>query len=122
MLKAMTSCRLVLAGILAMLTCFGRAAEQLKIGMVAPVTGPAAESGLYQIRVPSSLSRRLKRWVGVVSRPIELFIEGNQATSPGTVPAFNFLGACPTFLLLPSVRNARFRRFSSFLIPPNLAC
>jgi hypothetical protein len=30
------------------LTCFGRAAEPLKIGMVAPVTGPLSELGLYQ--------------------------------------------------------------------------
>jgi hypothetical protein len=42
----MIGCRIVLAAVVAMLTCFGRAAEQLKIGMVAPLTGPAAESGL----------------------------------------------------------------------------
>ena len=64
MLKAMTSCRLVLAGILAMLTCFGRAAEQLKIGMVAPITGPAAESGLYQIQGAKLALEEIKKMGG----------------------------------------------------------
>jgi len=50
MLKRMIGCRIVLASVLAVLTCFGHAAEPLKIGMVAPVTGPAAESGRYQIQ------------------------------------------------------------------------
>jgi hypothetical protein len=44
---------------LAMLTCFGRAAEPIKIGMVAPVTGPLAESGRYQI----GSGANLKSWL-----------------------------------------------------------
>ena len=50
MLKRMICCRIVLAGVMVMLTCLARSAEPLKIGMVAPVTGPAAEYGRYQIQ------------------------------------------------------------------------
>jgi hypothetical protein len=45
MLKRTVSCRILLAGFLAVLACFVSAAEPLKIAMVAPITGPAAESG-----------------------------------------------------------------------------
>ena len=58
MLKRMISCRIVLAGMLAMLTCFGRAAEPLKIGMVAPLTGAAAESVATKLRAQSSLLKK----------------------------------------------------------------
>jgi branched-chain amino acid transport system substrate-binding protein len=87
----MTSCRLVLAGILAMLTCFGHAAEPLKIGMVAPLTGPAAESGLYQIQGAKLAAEEVNKTGGVLGRPIELIIEDDQTTNPGSVLAFSKL-------------------------------
>src|ERR1700739_4633792 len=91
MLKAMTSCRLVLAGMLAMLTCFGRAAEPLKIGMVAPLTGALAESGGYQIQGAKLALEEINKAGGLLGRPIELVIEDNQTTNPGVVLAFGKL-------------------------------
>src|SRR5258708_27769739 len=91
MLKAMTSCRLVLAGILAMLTCFGRGAEPLKIGMVAPVTGPQAESGRYEIQGAQLAVEEINKAGGLLGRPIELVIEDDQTTNPGVVLAFSKL-------------------------------
>jgi branched-chain amino acid transport system substrate-binding protein len=91
MLKRMISCRIVLAGVLVMLTCFGRAAEPLKIGMVAPLTGPAAESGLYQIQGAKLAVEEINKAGGVLSRQIELVIEDDQTTNPGIVLAFSKL-------------------------------
>ncbi|MGC2579257.1 MAG: ABC transporter substrate-binding protein [Terrimicrobiaceae bacterium] len=76
---------------LAMLTCFGRAAEPLKIGMVAPVTGPAAESGRYQIQGAKLAVEEINKAGGLLGRPIELVIEDNQTTNPGVVLAFSKL-------------------------------
>ena len=89
MLKRMISCRIVLAGVLVMLTCFGRATEPLKIGMVAPLTGPAAESGLYQIQGAKLAVEEINKAGGVLSRQIELVIEDDQTTNPGIVLAFS---------------------------------
>ena len=84
MLKRMIYHRIVLAGMLAMLTCFGRGAEPLKIGMVAPLTGPAAELGLYQIQGAKLAVEEINKAGGVLGRPIELVIEDDQTTNPGS--------------------------------------
>ncbi len=85
-------CRVhVLAGMLAMLTCFGRAAEPLKIGMVAPVTGPLVELGSYQIQGAKLAVEEINKTGGVLGRPIELVIEDDQTTNPGVVLAFSKL-------------------------------
>ena len=91
MLKRMISCRIVLAGMLAMLTCFGRAAEPLKIGMVASVNGPAAESGLYWIQGAKLAVEEINKAGGLLGRQIELVIEDDQTTNPGSVLAFSKL-------------------------------
>jgi hypothetical protein len=48
--KRMIHHRVVLASMLAMLTCLAHSAEPLKIGMVAPLTGSAAEEGRHKIQ------------------------------------------------------------------------
>jgi hypothetical protein len=54
MLNRMIS-RIALAAGLSMLGCFGRAAEPLKIGIVAPLTGPAANPDATKHKAQSSL-------------------------------------------------------------------
>jgi len=73
------------------LTCFGRAAEPLKIGMVASLTGPAAEVGRYAIQGAKLAAEEVNKTGGVLGRPIELVIEDNQTTNPGVVLAFSKL-------------------------------
>ena len=90
MLKPMIGCRIVLAGMLAMLTCFGRGAEPLKIGMVAPVTGPLAVDR-YGILGAKLAVEEINKAGGVLGRPIELVIEDSQSTNPGSVLAFSKL-------------------------------
>jgi branched-chain amino acid transport system substrate-binding protein len=91
MLKPVIGCRIVLAGIVAMLTSFGRAAEPLKIGMIAAVTGSQAEPGLYQIQGAKLAVEEINKTGGVLGRPIELVIEDSQSTNPGSVLAFSKL-------------------------------
>jgi len=84
--------RIVLAVALSMLACFGRAAEPLKIGMVAPLTGPQAETGPYQIQGAKLAVEEINKAGGLLGRPIELVVEDDQATNPGVVLAFSKLG------------------------------
>src|ERR1700688_1995776 len=83
--------RIVVASMLAMLTCFGRAAEPLKIGMTAPLTGPAAEEGRYKIQGAKLAAEEVNKAGGVLGRPIEFVIEDDQSTNPGSVLAFSKL-------------------------------
>jgi branched-chain amino acid transport system substrate-binding protein len=97
MLKQMIYQRVVLAGLMIVLTCFGRAAEPLKIGMVAPLTGPAAEVGRYQTQGAKLAAQEVNKAGGVLGRPIELVIEDSQSTNPGSVLAFSKLAGTRIF-------------------------
>ena len=83
--------KILLAGVTVMLACFGRAAEPLKIGMVAPLTGAAAEVGHYQTQGAKLAAEEVNKVGGVLGRPIELVIEDSQSTNPGSVLAFSKL-------------------------------
>jgi ABC-type branched-subunit amino acid transport system substrate-binding protein len=91
MLKRMIYQRLVLAGLMVVFTCLARSAEPLKIGMVAPLTGSAAESGRYKIQGAKLATEEVNKAAGVLGRPIELVIEDDQTTNPGVVLAFSKL-------------------------------
>ena len=71
--------------------CFGRAAEPLKIGVLAPLTGSAAEGGRDRIQGAKLATEEVNKAGGVLGRPIELVIEDDQSTNPGVVLAFSKL-------------------------------
>ena len=83
--------KILLAGLTVMLVCLARSAEPLKIGMVAPLTGPAAEVGRYQTQGAKLAAEEVNKAGGVLGRQIELVIEDDQATNPGIVLAFSKL-------------------------------
>src|SRR6516164_8100087 len=83
--------RILLAAVLSTSSCFGRAAEPLKIGMVASLTGSAAEVGRYRIQGAKLATEEVNKTGGVLGRPIELVIEDDQTTNPGVVLAFSKL-------------------------------
>src|SRR5258707_603606 len=91
MFKRMIYHRVVLAGLMVVLTCFGRGAEPLKIGMVVAVSGPVAESGLYRIQGAKLAVEEINKAGGLLGRQIELVIEDDQTTNPGSVLAFSKL-------------------------------
>src|SRR6202795_3921822 len=76
---------------MAVFVCFARGAEPLKIGMVAPLTGAAVESGRYQTQGAKLAAEEVNKAGGVLGRPIELVIEDDQTTNPGVVLAFSKL-------------------------------
>ena len=102
MLNRMIS-RILLAAVLSTSSCFGfgrphgRAhlfgarAEPLKIGMVATLTGAAAEPGRDETQCAKLAAEEVNKAGGVLGRPIELVIEDSQSTNPGSVLAFSKL-------------------------------
>ena len=91
MLKRMIYHRVVLIGLMVVFACLGRAATPLKIGMVTPLTGPAAESGRYQTQGAKLAAEEVNKAGGVLGRAMELVIEDSQSTNPGSVMAFSKL-------------------------------
>jgi branched-chain amino acid transport system substrate-binding protein len=89
----------------------GRASAQgstIKIGMCAPVTGPAAEAGRYaQIGAKLALDA-VNKAGGVLGKQVELIVEDDQTTNPGIVLAFSKLASQPDIVaFLGSIRSTQ---------------
>lgn len=68
-----------------------RAADPIKIGLMAESTGPNAEAGVYQINGAKMALEEINKAGGVLGRQIDLRIEDNQSTNPGSVLAVSKL-------------------------------
>jgi branched-chain amino acid transport system substrate-binding protein len=80
----------------------------LKIGMVLPVTGPAADSGKYALTGAKIALERVNKAGGVLSRQVELLTEDDQTTNPGAVLAFSKLAAQPDIVaFIGSIRSTQ---------------
>ncbi|MGO8797786.1 MAG: ABC transporter substrate-binding protein [Roseiarcus sp.] len=80
----------------------------LRIGMVLPVTGPAADSGKYALTGAKLALDRVNKAGGVLSRQVELVTEDDQTTNPGAVLAFSKLAAQPDIVaFLGSIRSTQ---------------
>src|SRR5258707_14774015 len=66
-----------------------QAADPIKVGMVAPLTGPGAESGRFQTQGAKLAADEVNKAGGVLGRPPELVIEDDQTTNPGFLLAFS---------------------------------
>lgn len=67
------------------------AADTLKIGVVNEITGPQAEGGLFTVNGLKLAVDEINQGGGVLGKPLELRIEDNASTNPGTVLAFSKL-------------------------------
>src|SRR5258707_9107893 len=65
----------------------------IKIGMCVPVTGPAAEQGLWAQNGAKLALAAVNKAGGVLGKQVELVIEDDQTTNPGIVLAFSRLAA-----------------------------
>lgn len=81
----------LLAALVATGSMLAMAADTLKIGVVAPQTGPGAESGKFQVQGAKLAADEINKAGGVLGRQIELVIEDDQTTNPGAVLAFSKL-------------------------------
>jgi branched-chain amino acid transport system substrate-binding protein len=83
-------------------------AATIKIGMCAPVTGPAAESGGYAIKGAKLALEAVNKAGGVLGKQVELIVEDDQTTNPGIVLAFSKLAAQPDMVaFLGSIRSTQ---------------
>jgi branched-chain amino acid transport system substrate-binding protein len=83
-------------------------AATIKIGMCAPVTGPAAESGGYAIKGAKLALEAVNKAGGILGKQAELIVEDDQTTNPGIVLAFSKLAAQPDIVaFLGSIRSTQ---------------
>ena len=83
-------------------------AGTIKIGMCAPVTGPAAESGGYAIKGAKLALDAVNKAGGILGKQAELIIEDDQTTNPGIVLAFSKLAAQSDIVaFLGSIRSTQ---------------
>src|SRR6201991_5046265 len=80
----------------------------IKIGMCAPVTGPAAESGGYAIKGAKLALEAVNKAGGILGKQAELIIEDDQTTNPGILLAFSKLAAQSDIVgFLGSIRSTQ---------------
>jgi branched-chain amino acid transport system substrate-binding protein len=94
-----------------------QAADTIKIGVIAPLTGPAAESGSYQTQGARLAVEEINKAGGVLGKPVELVIEDDQTTNPGGIMAFSKLAGnkdIPAFI--SSVRSTQVNAMSPDVI------
>ena len=75
----------------AALTLPGQAAEPIRLGVVDELTGPQAEAGVLVMRGVKLAADEVNAAGGIMSRPVELVVEDNASTNPGTVLAYSKL-------------------------------
>jgi branched-chain amino acid transport system substrate-binding protein len=88
----------VLASALGSVAFVAQAADPIKVGMVAPLTGPGAESGRFQTQGAKLAVDEINKAGGVLGRQLELTIEDDQTTNPGIVLAFSKLAGHAEFV------------------------
>ena len=91
-------CLLALTACLVAFTQAAIAADPIKVGMLASLTGPAAESGRFQTLGAKLAIDEINKAGGVIGRQLELIIEDDQTTNPGAVLAFSKLAGNPEFV------------------------
>src|SRR5258705_6216518 len=86
----------------------GAQGATIKIGMCVPVTGPAAEQGLWAQNGAKLALAAVNKAGGVLGKQVELVIEDDQTTNPGIVLAVSILAAQPDIVgFLGSIRSTQ---------------
>ena len=90
-----------------------QAADTIKIGVVAPLTGPSAETGRYQIQGAKLAVEEINKAGGVLGKQVELIIEDDQTTNPGIIMAFSKLAGNKDIVgFLGSIRSTQMNAMS----------
>jgi len=83
-------------------------AATIKIGMCVPVTGPAAEQGLWAQNGAKLALAAVNKAGGILGKQVELVVEDDQTTNPGIVLAFSKLAAQDDIVgFLGSIRSTQ---------------
>ena len=78
---------------LAAVSIQAHAADPIRIGLVSEITGPNAEAGANTVNGAKLALEEVNKAGGVLGRMLELKIEDNQSTNPGSVLAVSKLGS-----------------------------
>ena len=85
-----------------------RADDTVKIGVLSPLTGAAAEVGRIQLNSLKLSMQQVNDAGGVLGKKIELLIEDDQTTNPGIVLAYSRLAANPDIVaFIGSIRSTQ---------------
>ena len=87
--KLATSCAVIA---LTAICIHANAADPIRIGLVSEMTGPNAEAGANTVNGAKLAMEEVNKAGGVLGRLLELKIEDNQSTNPGSVLAVSKLG------------------------------
>ena len=99
---------LALGAALLMAASAALAAEPIKIGMFAEMTGANAEFGRKAIIGPAIAVEEINRAGGVLGRPLEIVSEDNQSTNPGSeVAVSNLLRGGDVKAIITSPRSTQ---------------
>jgi branched-chain amino acid transport system substrate-binding protein len=69
------------------------AADPIRIGLVSEISGPNAEAGANTVNGAKLAVEEVNKAGGVLGAPLELKVEDNQSTNPGSVLAVSKLGS-----------------------------
>jgi branched-chain amino acid transport system substrate-binding protein len=100
-------CIRVLAVLALGLATPGFAADPIVIGLVDEVTGPQAEAGVLTAQGAKLAVEEINAAGGILGRPVELQIEDNQSTNPGTVLAYSKLVSQKVVAVLGPLRSTQ---------------
>jgi branched-chain amino acid transport system substrate-binding protein len=82
--------------------------DTIKIGMVLPVTGTAADNGKYSLTGAKIALDRVNKAGGVLGKQVTLVTEDDQTTNPGAVLAFSKLAVQPDIVaFIGSIRSTQ---------------
>jgi branched-chain amino acid transport system substrate-binding protein len=98
------------AGIVAPYVISGARAQgaTIKIGMCAPISGSAAESGAHAVQGAKLALDAVNKVGGVMGKQLELIVEDDQTTNPGIVLAFSKLASQPDIVgFIGSIRSTQ---------------
>lgn len=84
-----------------------RAADPIVIGLVDEVTGPQAEAGMLTAYGAKLAVEEINAAGGILGRKVELQIEDNQSTNPGTVLAYSKLVSQKVVAVLGPLRSTQ---------------
>jgi branched-chain amino acid transport system substrate-binding protein len=94
--------------------CSLHAADTIKIGVTAPITGPSAETGSYEIQGAKLAVEEINKAGGVLGKKVELVIEDDQTTNPGIIMAFSKLsGDKDIVAFISSIRSTQVNAMAS---------
>jgi branched-chain amino acid transport system substrate-binding protein len=98
-----------------------QAADPIKIGLMAESTGANAEAGVYQINGAKMALEEINKAGGVMGRQLELRIEDNQSSNPGSVLAVSKLTSGGDMTaLIGSVRSTQIQAVSPTVLKTGL--